>query len=77
MTPKVPTSESGTATLGDGGGARRAQEDEDDEHDEPQADEERVLDVHHRGANALRAVDGDVHVDGGRDGGRELGQRPP
>ena len=34
MTPKVPTSESGTATLGMIGGGDVPQEEEDDHHDE-------------------------------------------
>ena len=42
--------------------AQRAQEDEDDERDQDDAEDERVLDVVDRGADGLRAVDGDLDL---------------
>ena len=58
-------------------GAQRSQEHEDHRNDQNDADDERVLDVVHRGANGLGPVERDVHPNGRRDGLHELGKERP
>ena len=62
MTANVPTSDSGTATLGITVAAKRAQEEKDHEHDE--ADRQHQLELHvlDRGANRRRAVGENVDL---------------
>ncbi len=58
-----------TAMLGDRRRTQVPEEQKYHQNHEQNADQKRALDLLHRRANRLRAVDGDVHADGGRDGG--------
>ena len=53
----------GNGDAGDEGGAQRAEKDIDDRHHQEDGQEQRELDVAHRGAHRLGAVGEDVHVD--------------
>ena len=76
MTPKVPTSDSGTATDGITVAHTLRRNTKTTKHDQRHRDHERRLDVGHRGADGLRAVDRQVHVDGRRDRVRQLRDAP-
>ena len=77
MTPKVPMSETGTATLGMKVERTIAEEDEDNEDDEQDRDTEGNLDVPDRGADRAGRVDRDRQRDRRRNGRLELRQQGP
>ncbi len=54
MTPNVPTSDSGTATLGMSVAGSVAQEQEDHHHDQRDGEQQLELHVAHRGADGRR-----------------------
>ena len=57
---------------GDGGGPTAAKEDEDDQHHQGHAQEQRGLHVRHGRADGGAAIERHLHVDGRRDGTRQL-----
>ena len=67
MTPKVPTSESGTATLGISVARALRRNTNTTSTTSADAEHQRELDVVHRGADGLRAIERDLDVDRRRD----------
>ncbi len=72
ITAKVPTSDSGTATLGMIVADSVAQKQEDHEHDQHDGQNQLELHVFHRSADRHGPIGQDRHVDGGRQSAAEL-----